>query len=126
MRAGIFKTADGSDISPAEVIKRHRRNMILHSYMYYQLADTLWDDHKWQEVATELAELQEAFPEPIGYFDKEFENWDGSTGYHLPITERVGKGSKVTVTNAWIHEDCMYLLRLGELIAADKKAKGLI
>ena len=74
----------GVSVSPAEVIKRFRMNMLIHSYLYYWLDDPIWSDDKWQQVADDLTELQFRYPDPIGFYDKEFEGWNGSTGMHLP------------------------------------------
>lgn len=84
-----FRTGNGNEISPAEVIKRHRTQMLIHSYLYYWLDDPIWSDDKWQQVADDLTTLQEMYPEPIGFFDSEFKDWDGSTGMHLPHNETV-------------------------------------
>lgn len=79
-----FRTSKGEDLSPAEVIKRYRTQMLVHSYLYYWLGDPIWSDDKWQQVADDLAELQRMFPEPIQFFDDAFKDWNGSTGMHLP------------------------------------------
>lgn len=84
-----FRTGNGNEISPAEVIKRHRTQMLIHSYLYYWLDDPIWSDDKWQQVADDLTTLQEMYPEPIGFFDSEFDGWNGSTGMHLPHDERI-------------------------------------
>jgi len=41
-------------------------------------------DDDWQRWANELEDLQKQYPEPIGFYDKEFADWDGTTGMHLP------------------------------------------
>lgn len=79
-----FRTNKGDPLSPAEVIRRYRTQMLVHSYLYYWLDDPIWTDQKWQEVADDLAELQDMFPEPLGYYDSAFSGWNGSTGMHLP------------------------------------------
>lgn len=87
--SNTFRTSNGSEISPAEVINRHRRQLIIHSYLYYWLDDPIWSDDKWQQVANDLVELQVLYPDPTGVFDNEFKDWDGSTGMHLPHNEAV-------------------------------------
>lgn len=79
-----FRTSGGDQLSPAEVIKRYRTQMLIHSYLYYWLDDPIWSDDKWQQVADDLAELQILYPEPIGYYDDSFSDWTGATGSHLP------------------------------------------
>lgn len=71
-------------ISPAEVIKRLRLNMMIHSYLYYWNDDPIWSDDKWQESADLLTELQDMYPAPIGFYDEAFADWSGATGMHLP------------------------------------------
>jgi hypothetical protein len=69
---------------PHQIIRQRRAQMLVHSYLYYDGCDTIVDDHQWQAWATELAELQRTHPAGIGFYDAEFADWDGSTGYHLP------------------------------------------
>lgn len=68
-------------------IKMLRRQMLVHSAIYYELNDTLIDDHEWQRRANRLAHFQKKYPHPVGVYDAAFEGWDGSTGYHLPIRD---------------------------------------
>lgn len=75
--------------SPAEIIKRKRSNMMVHSYLYYWHDCPVWTDDRWQKVADELVTLQELFPEPIGYYDEAFADWSGATGMHLPKDDYV-------------------------------------
>lgn len=70
--------------TPQEVIKRHRLNLMIHSFLYYWYDDPVWTDDKWQQVADELVALQMAYPEPIGFYDEAFSDWTGATGMHLP------------------------------------------
>lgn len=65
-------------------IKKLRSLMLIHSYIYYHLDDNLVTDHRWQEWANELRDLQEQFTETIAYYDEYFKSWTGSTGMHLP------------------------------------------
>lgn len=69
-----------------EKIRQRRAQMLVHSCAYYELDDQMVDDHTWQRWADELTKLQNEHPEDckIGFFDDEFSNWDGSSGYHLP------------------------------------------
>lgn len=84
LRPNLFTLQNGQVISPSEVIKRHRLNLMIHSYLYYWQDISIWSDDKWQQVADELEELQRIYPEPINFYDKEFEDWTGATGMHLP------------------------------------------
>lgn len=69
-----------------EKIRQRRAQMLVHSCAYYEMDDQMVDDHTWQRWADELAQLQREHPEDckIKFFDHEFSNWDGSSGYHLP------------------------------------------
>lgn len=67
------------------LIKRRRGQMLVHSYLYYVKDDPIISDDLWQTWADELTQLQNDNPKlKIGYYDKEFFDWDGSTGMHLP------------------------------------------
>lgn len=70
-----------------EKIRQRRSQMLIHSCLYYELDESIVDDHTWQRWADELAQLQKENPDKckIGFFDREFSDWDGSSGYHLPL-----------------------------------------
>lgn len=59
--------------------------MLIHSCLYYELDESIVSDHKWQEWADELEKLQREHPQDckIGFFDREFYDWSGTTGAHL-------------------------------------------
>lgn len=75
--------ASGWD-GPAELLVRRRRQMLVHSCLYYRMNATLVDDHVWQAWANELVDLQRQHGTVHGFYDQEFADWDASTGYHLP------------------------------------------
>lgn len=60
--------------------------MAIHSYIYYVLSDNLVSDDQWDAWAYELVELQKDIWQ-VGYYDREFYDFDGSTGMHLPDDE---------------------------------------
>lgn len=70
--------------SISEKIKQRRSQMLVHSYLYYELGTNIVSDHQWQDWANELTQLQAEYTEPLGFYDKEFADWDGTTGFHLP------------------------------------------
>ncbi|HIF9256521.1 TPA: DNA ligase LigA-related protein [Photobacterium damselae] len=76
-----------SPAQAAELIKRRRAQMLVHSCIYYELDQSIISDHLWQHWANELAELQAKYPEPIGFYDEEFAGWTGDTGALLPLRE---------------------------------------
>lgn len=68
-----------------EKINRRRRQLLVHSYIYYELNQNIIDDMTWSKWAMELKDLQEKYPEEsseVPYAD-EFKGWDGSTGAYL-------------------------------------------
>ncbi len=49
----------------AELIHRRREQMLVHSYIYYQLNDNIIDDSTWSKWAMELQQLQKDYPEKV-------------------------------------------------------------
>ncbi len=72
----------------AEKVRQRRAQMLVHSYIYYRLNDSLVSDDAWQRWANELVELQKEIM-TIGFYDEAFSDWDASTGYHLPQDDYV-------------------------------------
>lgn len=72
----------------AERIKQRRSQMLVHSYIYYELDHNIVSDHQWQAWANELRDLQLVYGWRIDWYDKDFKDWDGSTGCHLPKDNR--------------------------------------
>jgi len=70
-----------------ERIRQRRSQMLVHSRLYYIDDEPIVDDDTWQRWANELAELQRENPFDcnINFFDKEFSDWSGDTGFHLPL-----------------------------------------
>lgn len=77
----------------SEKIKQRRTQMLVHSYLYYVLDDIIIDDHKWQEWADELVELQKQKSD-IGFYDKAFFDWTGASGAFLPFDKWVKEKAK--------------------------------
>lgn len=80
----LFTILDKSDIK--NLIRRRRGQMLVHSYLYYWMDSPIISDDQWQAWADELETLQRDNPDclTIGYYDKEFSDWTGATGAHLP------------------------------------------
>lgn len=75
-----------------------RRQMLIHSCLYYELDESIITDHQWQDRANRLARIQTKYKNPkVDFFDEEFEGWDGSSGYHLPLRHPwvVGKARQI-------------------------------
>lgn len=84
-RVRLFDSSDGPYVQTVkERIKQLRLGMLVHSFIYYKLNDSLISDHDWQRRADELVVLQAKNPANIGCYDEAFKDWDASTGYHLP------------------------------------------
>lgn len=70
-------------------IKHLRSLMLVHSYMYYYIDNPIVTDDQWQQWANELRDVQSVFIHNINWYDEVFADWDGSTGYHLPVDDFV-------------------------------------
>ena len=70
-------------------IKRIRRLMLVHSYLYYHLDAPVVTDEYWQTKANLLKELQTTLGTKFNFYDEAFADWDGSTGCHLPVDDWV-------------------------------------
>lgn len=73
----------------AELINRRRRQILVHSVIYYRMNDNLVSDHQWSDWSRELCELQEKYPEIAAkcVYADDFKDFDGSTGFNLPIED---------------------------------------
>ena len=72
-----------------QIIKQRRAQMLIHSCLYYKFDTPIISDDKWQEWANELRDLQQNNPDDckINFYDKHFKDWNGDTGFHLPIKD---------------------------------------
>lgn len=71
----------------AELIARRRRQILVHSIIYYKFNKNIVSDHQWAEWALELEELQSKHYDVAKqqvYADA-FEDFDPSTGFNLPL-----------------------------------------
>ena len=66
-----------------EAISRRRRQMLIHCYLYYGMDSPIIDDHTWAKWSFQLRGLQNKYGWRIGFYDKVFRGWDGSSGHHL-------------------------------------------
>lgn len=76
----------------AELITRRRRQILVHSIIYYRMNDNLVSDSQWAKWALELEDLQREYPdiaEDCPYADA-FEGFDHSSGYNLPLDDPWG------------------------------------
>lgn len=80
---------DMTDEQIIEKINQRRRQLVVHSRIYYVDNETLIADHQWDTWARELVALQASHPnlaKKVKYERKFFETFDGSTGYDMPYT----------------------------------------
>ncbi len=71
-----------------ELILRRRRQILINSCIYYVYGKAVITDKQFDKWAYELADLQKKYPDlaiECGEFNEEFKDWDGTTGYQLPI-----------------------------------------
>lgn len=69
-----------------ELISRRERQLLVHSYLYYEMDINLISDYLFDEWAYGLVEYMKRAPKifeksPYYHF---FKNFDGSTGHDLP------------------------------------------
>jgi hypothetical protein len=68
------------------IITHRRRQLLVHSVMYYRLCTSIIEDSTFDRWAYELRDLQRDYPEESASapLAAEFADWDGTTGYDLP------------------------------------------
>lgn len=79
-----------------EKIKQRRLQMLVHSYIYYELNKNIIDDATWDKWAMELVQLQKENPvasKKADYYEQ-FKDWDGSTGAFLKFDDKVKISAK--------------------------------
>jgi hypothetical protein len=69
-----------------EKIQQRRYQMLVHSFLYYELGENIIDDYTFDLWAKELVDLQAAYPEESkqARYYEEFLDFDGSSGFDLP------------------------------------------
>lgn len=89
------------------MIEQKRRQILIHSYLYYEMDETIWTDARWYEVADELVILSKAFPEVAEkcVFADDFKDFERSTGFDL---------FKNPKTRKYAEQQAKYLLRIHE------------
>jgi len=70
-----------------EWINRRERQLLVHSFLYYQLNENIISDHVFdlwsKELAKAIIEHPDIFSKSV--YAAEFKNFDGSSGYDLPF-----------------------------------------
>ena len=86
----LFEQNNIDDIK-SEMLRR-RKQILVHSCLYYRLDTNLIEDWQYDKIGRRLAELQIAYPEisnNLGYHDKEFKGFGEDhcySGCHLPTS----------------------------------------
>ena len=72
-----------------ELINRRRRQILVHSVIYYRMNDNLISDDQWAKWALELETLQNDYPEIANtcVYAEDFLDFDHSTGCNLPLAD---------------------------------------
>ena len=86
----LYDIFAGEDLKIAEKIQRRRYQMLVHSYIYYEMNENLISDSLWSQWAMELVDLQSKYPdiaEQVVYAE-DFEDWDGSSGAFLRYSNK--------------------------------------
>ncbi len=83
----IFK---GEELPIAYKIQQRRYQLLVHSYIYYELNSNIVSDSKWSKWAMELVELQTKYPQIAEQviFAEDFADWDGSSGAFFTYTDK--------------------------------------
>lgn len=73
------------DRSPAEVMAQRERQVMVHSYLYYELDSPIISDWQWMMWANELADLIKQYPKEFkeSPLYTAYKNFDPATGMGL-------------------------------------------
>jgi hypothetical protein len=73
----------------AELITRRRRQLYVHSVIYYRFNTSIIADSVFDRWAYELVSIQRDYPNESAAcpFADEFSAWDGTTGFDLPYND---------------------------------------
>lgn len=68
-------------------MNRRQNQLLVHSFLYYQLDTSVISDHTFDLWSKELAEAMREYPEIAkkSYHYKAFKDFDGSSGFDLPF-----------------------------------------
>lgn len=68
------------------LIRRRRRQILVHSCLYYRMDSNIIADEQFDKWCAELRDLHSKYPQYMdcGVFDKEFKKWGGYSGFDLP------------------------------------------
>lgn len=85
-----YEIFSGEELKIAEKIQRRRYQMLVHSYIYYEMNENIITDSQWSSWAMELVELQDKYPDIAKrvIYANDFANWDGSSGAFLTYSNK--------------------------------------
>jgi DNA primase len=88
--AKLYEIFSGTELKIAEKIQQRRYQMLVHSYIYYEMNENLVSDSQWSKWAMELADLQKKYPDIASQvkYAEDFADWDGSSGAFLTYTNK--------------------------------------
>ena len=68
-----------------QLIKRRRRQIMVHSAIYYRLGTSVITDAQFDKWARELVKLQNDYPNESKQVElyEDFKDWDASSGFNL-------------------------------------------
>ena len=84
-----YELFSGQELVIAEKIQQRRLQILVHSCIYYELNGSSVSDKQWDTWAKELVELQKQYShiaEKI-IWSEAFKDFDGTTGFKLPIKD---------------------------------------
>lgn len=72
-----------------ELINQRRRQVLVHSVIYYRFGASIISDQQWDAWARELARLQSEHPDLAarGWRPEVFKDFDPCSGYYLPLSD---------------------------------------
>jgi NAD-dependent DNA ligase len=68
-------------------LERRQRQLIVHSFIYYELDDSIWTDNQYDGLALVLEEQKKLDIWKESKFYSIFKDWDSSTGISLVTKE---------------------------------------
>lgn len=86
-----------------ERINQRRRQLLVHSYLYYRLSTSTISDHQYDNFALDLIELQSNYPDIAdeGIYADEFRGFSMGDSYALPLGEPIVQGLAMRYLRDW-------------------------
>lgn len=88
-------------------IKQRRLQILVNSVIYYRMDTVLVDDKQFDKWAYELRDIQKKYPEEskaVKYYEF-FKDWDGTTGFDLPVYQFLDKAEQLVRYKQKLEED---------------------